>query len=213
MTYGTLAFRRHRYTGVKITDDGESRYVNRETAADYYAKTVIEPANLDYQRELERRRKARSKFMDSAVIHEPPATWKERKRLAGSERVTLDGVVHTVPAGQAERFIRDETARRFPALPKPETVPFDTWFQQNSEERRVWQGLFITADTTEALPGEIVTLDDHGYPISEALGELNKRKQEGWRLVHVSEDHGLYNGADSHDEAYLTRVRYLLEKD
>lgn len=127
------------------------------------------PAERSYQEELERQRQARSAFIRSAVIHEPPATRKVRKLPADTEQLTLGGTVHTVPAGGVERFIREETARRHPAPPKPEVTPFETWFRQNSEERRVRRGWFM------------------------------------------SEDHGLYNGADSLDEAYLTRVRYLME--
>jgi hypothetical protein len=51
---------------------------------------------------------------------------------------------------------------------------------------------------------------DWGFPLIEALRELNRLEEQGWKIVHVSEDHGLYQGADTADEAYLTRVRYLL---
>ena len=35
----------------------------------------------------------------------------------------------------------------------------------------------------------------------------------GWTVAHVSEDRGVYLGADVPDESYVTRIRYLLIRD
>jgi hypothetical protein len=132
--------------------------------------------------------------------------------LDGVVQVTLDGTVHQVASDTVERFIQKEANSRYPDPSKPTVVAFANWFQQHSEERRVWRAWFITADATEPVVGEIDAFGGQGFPMREAMRELDKRKQQGWQLVHVSEDHGLYSGADTPDEAYLARVRYLVEK-
>ncbi len=51
---------------------------------------------------------------------------------------------------------------------------------------------------------------DHGGAVKWFDAEIGRARHEDRRLTHVSEDHGLYNGADAPNEAYLARVRYLL---
>lgn len=71
--------------------------------------------------------------------------------------------------------------------------------------------MVTAADRTAIeLPADMVW--DWGYPVAAALAELDRLESQGWKIIHVSEDHGLYQGADANDEAYLTRVRYLLHR-
>jgi hypothetical protein len=212
MTYATLAFRRLRYTGIKVTEGGRTRYIGKEAAEEHYTREVTEPAEQDYQRELAEQRRARADFVRTAMTHEPPATRKERKAREGTDRVTLADTTCDVPTGTAQRFIREQADDRYPDPQKPVPRDFNSWYQQRAQERRVWQGWFLTADAHEQVTEEVGG-GNHGFPMQDAMRELDKRQKEGWRLVHVSEDHGLYQGVDATDEAYLTRVRYLLERD
>jgi hypothetical protein len=84
---------------------------------------------------------------------------------------------------------------------------FGSWYASLKKEVRTWQAEFVGPDGTSP-----ITLGTEGwaFPVSIALQELNKLERQGWKIVHVSEDHGLYQGVDTADEAYLTRVRYLL---
>jgi hypothetical protein len=213
MTYATLAFRRLRYNAVKVTEAGQTRHLGEEAAQEYYAREVTGPAEQIYQQELAKQRKARMDFASTAVMHEPPTVRKERKAREGTDRVTLAGTNYDVPTGTVERFIRKQADNRYPDPPKPQVKEFASWYRLTAQERRVWQGWLLTADGYELATEELTTWGGHAFPVQDALRQLDKLQQEGWRLVHVSEDHGLYQGVDVSDEAYLTRVRYLLERD
>lgn len=52
----------------------------------------------------------------------------------------------------------------------------------------------------------------YGFPIQEVTDTLNELADEGWSVVHVSEDRGLYAGNHAASDAYVTRARYLLER-
>ena len=51
-----------------------------------------------------------------------------------------------------------------------------------------------------------------GVPLETITRRLNELAREGWRVVAVSEDRGLYLGIDARDESYPARLRYLLER-
>lgn len=51
-----------------------------------------------------------------------------------------------------------------------------------------------------------------GVPLETITQQLNELGKDLWRVISVSEDRGLYLGADAHDESYPARIRYLLER-
>lgn len=51
-----------------------------------------------------------------------------------------------------------------------------------------------------------------GFPIENVLGVLNDLSAEGWSVVHVSEDRGLYTGRTTQTDSAVTRARYLLAR-
>jgi hypothetical protein len=111
---------------------------------------------------------------------------------------------------KAEQAFRNRVEiRHWQEIERSTGGPFKP-YQGIQKEIREWRAEFIVPAEVSEIPIENAPRRGWGFPITEALRELDRLEKQGWRIVHVSEDHGLYAGADTTDEAYLTRVRYLL---
>jgi hypothetical protein len=90
---------------------------------------------------------------------------------------------------------------------------FFTWWPKHSTQVRTWYAEWLCARGTEPVDLDAnVTAGHWGYPVMEAMQLLERYAGQGWHLVGVSEDHGLYTGVDAPQETFLTRVRYLLAR-
>jgi len=76
--------------------------------------------------------------------------------------------------------------------------------------RRTWRAeLFVDgASLAIATPPDVDGA--WGLPVDWVLAELEALERQGWTVLHVSEDRGIYAGRDCPEEALPTRVRYLL---
>jgi hypothetical protein len=225
MKYATLIIGRAKYPVVTVTDNGESRELTSKAAKEYHARVVSAPWDA-YAKQQEAVRAGRVSFKaacDVWTYKQALEEYNSQPRKFGmvkgtppetNDEVIIEGRKHKVPAGTAEGFITTEAERRFPDPSSPDGVrlDFDQWFKSKSTDKRTWQAEFITGGYTESLEFEPQGWS-WGYPIAAAMRELDRLARDGWKLVHISEDHGLYAGADAHDEAYLTRVRYLLSAE
>ena len=223
MTYATLVFGRVKVRVVTVTEDDETRELERDQAEQYHERTNTERET--YHRQLQEQLAGKAAFMRTVQVRsysQARAEYDAAPRRFGFtqgtmpdpfDEITIAGTVHKVAPGKAEEFVAKEVARRFPEPVEP-SIPdaFDKWFTQNSREKRTWHAELVTGEGSRR-----IGIDDArqkwGFVIGAAMRELDRFERDGWTLVHVSEDHGLYAGADSPDEAYLTRVRYLLRKD
>ena len=218
MTYATLAFGRVKYTVFVVAGEQRETF-ERHEAEQYFIQEIRQPWQSHRNAES-KRMEAEKAFRNRTTIR----SWWDIKGSTGGlfkpsrpaepiDEVTLDGQVFQVEAGKAQDFINAEASRRFPAIVPPSTEEawnFESWYEGTKREVRQWRAELISLNgASEISLGEILR-PDWGFPISEALRELDRLEKQGWRIVHVSEDHGLYAGADVPDEAYLTRVRYLL---
>jgi hypothetical protein len=227
MTYATLAFGRVKFRVLTVSLDGQEQELNREQAAEYYERTVTRPQTDAYEQQLADQRAKAQEFVGAAKVR----TYEQARReyeaaprrfgmKQGTEpepfdEVTLDGRLRKVPPGTAQEFLQQEASRRFPEPTGPPLTvssSFSAWFQQNSKEKRTWRAELITRDARQVLDLGRNLRWQEGFVVESAMRELDRLEREGWTLVHVSEDHGLYAGADAVDEAYLTRVRYLLHR-
>lgn len=79
------------------------------------------------------------------------------------------------------------------------------------KRRRTWAAELFLPEGRERLGFEP---DDwpYGLPIDEVAEVLNRLAGEGWKVLHVSEDRGLYTGPDTESDSYVTRARYLLAR-
>jgi hypothetical protein len=191
MTFATLVVARVTYDAIQIDIGGTSSWARRDQAQSQYEAEVVGPHNKRHDEAM-------------AVATRSRENHIERKIVRGAATDSQASILRANLETQAQRLFPD------PVKTAPES--FETWWARRKASRRSWLAEFVTSKESKNLP-----LDDNldwkwGYPISAALGLLNDLQELGWSLRHVSEDHGLYVGADAAEEAYLTRVRYLLSQ-
>lgn len=225
MTFATLVFGRVKVQVIAVTQDGAEREFEPEEAADYFDRSILAPWRA-YDSEIDKVRARRADLKAHCVVRthaQAMAEWNAGPRRFGAvkgsppgpyDEITVDGRTLRVDAGSVADFIDKEALRKYPDPTKPSTQrpEFEQWSRGNTKEKRTWRAELVTG--AGGTPVELGKLEwQWGYPIAAALRELDRLEKQGWKLVHVSEDHGLYSGADTNDEAYLTRVRYLLRMD
>jgi hypothetical protein len=225
MKYATLVIGRTKYRAVAVTEDGESRELLYEEAKDYHSRVISAPW-VAFNSNREAAQSKRATFKEACEVRtnqEALEEYNAQPRRFGMVKgdppeqvdfVLIEERTHKIPKGTANRFIEEEAYRRYPdpQPPSGKCSDFDQWFNINSKDKRTWKAEFIRGERSELLVFDALDWS-WGYPIAAAMRELDRLAREGWKLVHVSEDHGLYAGADAADEAYLTRVRYLLSAD
>jgi hypothetical protein len=93
---------------------------------------------------------------------------------------------------------------------------YETWLAETGAvgiEQRVWIGIEIEPDGSEREFEDGLEDWRFGAPLAGINHELNRLAADGWVVVSVSEDKGLYLGSDSRDESYPARIRYLLGRE
>ena len=81
-----------------------------------------------------------------------------------------------------------------------------------TSKERIWVGAFLDGES------EIPVLEKgqkwaYGFPIAEALGILNKLSREGWDVMQVSEDRGLYTGEEECERVIYNHCPFLASQD
>jgi hypothetical protein len=77
-------------------------------------------------------------------------------------------------------------------------------------EQRGWMATLYTPSGSEPImiDGEW----KYGWPETDIVNILNKTGADGWQVISVTEDKGLYSGHDASSESGPTAVRYLLAR-
>lgn len=126
-------------------------------------------------------------------------------------RITFpDGTDGLVDPAVAHDYITEEFQARFP----PPTAPaqFADWRETvQIGELHTWAACLYHGG--EQLPLDIgLPVPEFGYPIREVLGCLDRLAEDGWQIVHVSEDRAGHHAADGElaGENGVGTVRYLL---
>lgn len=187
----------------------------------------VSPSELDRRLEEceeERRRIEQRNLRATEAVHKARDSWltscelRERQypeRLVGPKRAelsydsfTLDGVPRKCAAGHGRAYLEkvaeekfpDAVMEKVPARPKSR-VAYGVY----------WKANLIQDGESQELAWPFLTMD-HGAPLQWITQVLNEYEQQGWSLVQVTEDHGLYRREDGLNEAYLNRIRYLLHR-
>jgi hypothetical protein len=88
----------------------------------------------------------------------------------------------------------------------------NAWTSQATvTEERSWETRWYDASGGRSVDANLTNWRD-GFPAEGIIALLDSYATEGWEVLHVSEDKGVYRGADALDEAYPARVRYLLRR-
>jgi hypothetical protein len=89
----------------------------------------------------------------------------------------------------------------------------DAWLREAAvTEERGWEAAWCDSSGQSRLDVAVDTWH-WGVPGPAIVTLLDRYGAEGWKVAHVSEDRGVYRGADVAEESYVTRVRYLLVRD
>lgn len=128
-----------------------------------------------------------------------------RKETRKFDELEIDGVVSKTAAGNGAVLLNAEAERRFP-FPKDLTVKVGEGIRP---EVRTWQARWTTDAHDESIPVP-ENLWWNTIPTGWVISQLNTRASEGWRLLHVGVDEGLYEGRDTRLAAGPASVRYLL---
>jgi hypothetical protein len=135
-----------------------------------------------------------------------------------SEYFDYDGSEGVTPGRQFSHYAIQAWHRTHPPLGlykpnDPERDKQNAWLSEATvTEERGWEAAWCDSTGQSRLD---VTLDTWywGVPGPAIVTLLDKYGGEGWKVAHVSEDRGVYRGADVLEESYITRVRYLLVRD
>jgi hypothetical protein len=127
-------------------------------------------------------------------------------------RITFpDGTDGVVDPAVAHDYITEEFQARFP----PPTAPaqFADWRETvQIADLYTWAGWLYQGG--ERMPVDIgLPVAEFGYPVREVLACLDRLAEDGWRIVHVSEDRASHppDGELGH-ELGVSTVRYLLNQ-
>jgi hypothetical protein len=212
--YATLVVGRVKYDAVLMTVAGERLELRRAEASDEYERSVVRPLLDEFKSRLQAARRARAELERSAVIREEVEVVGERIGLRHvryfADEVDIGDETFEVDPGTAKELITEVAEERHPDPEKPDVESFDAWFKREAKTIRTWRAELLTGEGVE--PIDLPVDVRWGYPVQGVMQILDELAREGWNLVHVSEDRGIYQGADAPEEAFLTRVRYLLQK-
>jgi hypothetical protein len=93
---------------------------------------------------------------------------------------------------------------------------FEAWkIAQSSQpeivkDQRGWTSMLYTLSGSESI--EISTEWSDGWPEVDVIAVLNRLGNVGWQVINVTEDKGLYPGADAASESGPTAARFLLAR-
>ncbi len=137
----------------------------------------------------------------------------KQQGLLNPDRFVTD--IHGPDGTVIARDVGDDEEDRIASLaqasfPDPtEKLPHDEL--GHVAERVVWRAsLFIDGERKD-LPA--VDSWAYGLPIESVLGVLNELAAEGWSVVQVSEDRGIYAGVTNNTDSAVTKARYLLVRE
>jgi hypothetical protein len=215
--YATLAVGRVRVPVVDAKSDGKVRHLRKHEAYDHYTATVVRPHEKENEKLHAQHLKEVAAFDRNVKITKDLEVKRDvgglRKARFRIDEVRLGDEVFEVDAGRAKAFVDRKRAERCKAriLQKPQS--FDDWFKSLAKEHRTWKADFIRSTLTEAMDLPIDVEYAWGFPSAAVNALLEKLADEGWRLIHVSEDRGLYRGEDAQNESAPTRARFLMERN
>lgn len=210
---GMLAFQRVAVARVAL----EGRWMDRQMAEANFG-TIIAEAESTEAAYLASKQMERDNYASRcrvATIKVAAVGGGRRTPMIDVDEIRFpDGKVERVDAGEGAAYVAEVAAKRHPTdNRRPEPPKFDKWWNEHSKKIVEWAGQFFEGGTSPR-PITVDAIDwEYGLPVEPILEALNSLLDEGWRLVHVSEDRGLYsNPGVVVNDSYPTRVRYLVER-
>lgn len=203
--YGYLALKRN-YGGLITFPGGDQKaFDTHEEAEASWQKWVEEKGLPEATRKAEEKRRA---FIEGAQVTEERVKQpgllsadKVFKRVHDAEGNYLGDATDA----EFEVIVENAAIEKFPA-PKQHTVAEEL----GAEVKKLvaWAvALYLDGERRER---PAIWRWDFGFPIEDTLAILNELAAEGWEIVNVSEDRGIYKGVTNLTDSAVTTVRYLL---
>lgn len=206
--YGYLALQRV-HGGIATMPDGEKQYFESYGAAATARKEWIAENRLE--EEKTKVAAERREFIEGCKV--------EEERIKQPGLLSPDLIKKKALGPQGEN-LGDPTQQEFAAIveqaaskrfPEPTALGLSNSLDGEVEKIVVWAASLYLGDEPEQLPA--FPSWDFGLPIEGVLEVLNRIAADGWRVVHVSEDRGVYAGITNRTDASVTKARYLLARD
>jgi hypothetical protein len=125
------------------------------------------------------------------------------------------GATRTVPAGRADELLWSHYSEQIEPEPNPGDLSFEVWLPtaevKIETELRGWKGTLQIDDVVETVGDSCTSWSSISVP-ETALPILNSLGRDGWEVVSVNEDKGLYSGEDAQAESGSSAIRYLLKR-
>lgn len=210
LTYATLVVARTRVEGRQVGDT----FVAEDGLNDYYQQHVRAHHSAEHDRLSRRFQESREEFQQSLRIEQGD---RQRRRMGiGFAAVAPDGARYPAPTEAAAVGYALADWDKVHRPPKGLTAhDLNDWKAGLSHQsQRSWTAELVDGDG-RCEPHDLGAAEWSwwGAPVAATNRLLNRLSGEGWSLVHISEDRGLYQGVDATDESSPTRIRYLMRRE
>jgi hypothetical protein len=222
--YAILAFKKWYFDRVTLPD-GTVREVRRNKGmalVESWFERHIAPNSYELAAEAHRQWEARFQAWRAGVevkrdeVLNAELSTRFKRVVDEVEIVWLpNGTNRTVPAGRSEQLLLAHYADNVEPEPGTGELTFEAWLRtaELSVETglRGWKGTMQIDDVIETIGESCTSWSSVSVPES-ALPILNALGQDGWEVISVNEDKGLYSGEDAQAESGSSAIRYLLKR-
>lgn len=205
--YGYLALQRV-HGGIATMPDGDKQYFESyEAAATAHQEWITENRLGEEKAKVAEERR---EFIEGCKV--------EEERIKQPGMLSPDLIKKKVLGPEGE-ILGDPTQQEFDTIvdlaasqrfPEPNAFGLGQTLDGGVEKIVVWAASLYLDGEPKQLPA--FSSWDFGLPIEGVLAVLNQIATDGWRVVHVSEDRGVYAGITNRTDASVTKARYLLAR-
>jgi hypothetical protein len=203
--YSCLAVGRIVRDLVTHPDGTKSMYPQGEGRSEARRLYVEEP----WKRLLEEHSAVRQRFVNGTTVEKalvkPPGAGLLTAPITVERIVYPDGETEDCEIGNSEERIETCADRKHPK-PEAPSIPENVVVTDHS-----WRADLYSREGSRELDLDLGDWD-YGLPIASILAHLEDLAEDGWRILHVSEDRGLFRGDVVASDAAITRIRYLLAR-
>jgi hypothetical protein len=206
--YGYLALERV-HGGLATMPNGEKRFFENPSEADQArVEWAAENALAEATRKQAEERQA---FVEGCEVKE------ERVKQTG---LLQPDIVHKRVLSPSGEYLGDPTQKEFTEIveaaadekfPEPTAAGLAFGLEGGVEKIVIWASSLFLDGERKRLPA--FQSWSFGLPIEGVLEVLNEIAADGWYVVQVSEDRGLYAGTTNRTDSAVTTARYLLARD
>lgn len=216
--YATLVFERRLERCIRVGTPEGTKFLDKAAAKAVFEAEAEEAAGriAAHDAAMAEVRRRRDEWIAGVQVERDVVVKRDSGRLVKDkvsvDVVTIDGASKELDKGKLQEYLRLQAERRFPEPAAPEPVPaFHSWWDgKKPDDVRYWGATWLEAEGAKDLGHFILSWSVGGFPVAEAMAELDKAAADGWDLLHISEANGIFKGVHSTTAVAPEMVRYLL---